>query len=195
MRKALAGAVLLLAAVPAAAGPPEGHLDLFYVPSAKLEADSPAFGRLVDEGDGFGVKGMAPLSENTVFTGEYQSVQYDRGTADNTQFRVGAGFIGERGGGLLLEYIDAKDLFDATGIGAHLRLGGPRFYGQVGYVSLNDDFEEVSGLEWSAGMALTGHDGSGIFVEVRRTALEGQETHDEIEVTDARVGARVAFGR
>lgn len=193
MRKSLAAAAFLLASGPAAADP-QGYLDVFYVPSAKVEERNPGFGLRTDDGEGFGVKGWSPMSRNMVFTGEYQSVSYDRGTPDNTQYRIGAGFIGDRGGGMLVEYISAQDYIEADGIGVHLRMGGPNLYAQVGYVSLNDNFEESHGLELASGLSFTNHRGTGIFVDIRHTQLKGQETKVEIETTDVRAGVRIGFG-
>ena len=192
MRKALAAA-LLLAAGPAAADPP-GYLDVYYLPSAELESTIPGIGRDKRSGDGFGVKGMAPLAETGVMTGEYQTVTYDEG-GDFDQIRIGAGVMGRRGGGALLEFIKMESGQSATdGFGVHLRFGGRQFYSQVGYLSLKDGFEDHTGYEFAIGIALTGRDRNGLFVDYRRTVLEGQENDIEDKLSDIRAGVRMGFG-
>ena len=193
MRKTLAAAAAALAwCGPAAAGTPDGYLDLFYVPSAKFEITDPGLGSGEDDGDGFGVKGMAPLSEFTVLTGEYQSIGYDAGF-DIDQMRIGAGFMGARGGGVMVEYLDITEGIEADGFGAHLRLGSDNFYAQLGYLMLDGGSEDVTGPEFAVGFAADFSPTAGLFVDARRSMIEGEDSNVEVETTDIRVGVRFTF--
>ena len=195
MRTQLAtAAALLLFGAPAAADAPQGHLDLYFVPSAKIELFTPGIGTGDDTGTGFGVKGMAPASDSLVFTGEYQAVGYDD-AGDLDQMRFGVGFMGPRGGGLLVEYISVEEFIEADGFGAHLRLGSDNGYAQVGYLRLEDDFEESTGLEFAGGFAAEISPALGAFFDLRYTALEGEDSNAEIETTDIRIGLRFTFQR
>ena len=187
----IAAAAILIGAGPAAAHPPQGYLDGYFVPSADLER-SPSLGS--DQGSGFGVKGMAPASDGLVLTGEYQAVDYD-GAGEFTQMRAGAGLIGPGGGGLMLEYIRLDDFIEADGFGIHLRLGADNAYGQVGYVAVDDDFEESNGLEFAGGFVAELGPSLGAFFDVRYTELEGQDSNARIEATDVRIGLRLMFQR
>ena len=195
MRKTLAAAAaLLLSGGPAMAETPQGHLDLYYVPSSKFDITVPGVGSGEDDGDGFGVKGMAPLSEFTVLTGEYQSIGYDAGF-DVDQMRIGAGFMGEGGGGVMVEYVDVDEGLEADGFGVHLRLGGGNFYGQVGYLMLDGGDEDVTGPEFALGFAADVSPNAGVFVDARRSMIEGEDSNVEVELTDIRAGVRFRFGR
>lgn len=192
-RQPLAALALLLAAAPAVAQP-EGYLDLYYVPSAKIEGTVPALGSGSDSGTGFGVKGTAPTSNGMILLGEYQAASYDGG-GDLNQFRFGFGFLGEGNAGGIVEYVALKEFVEADGLGLHVRFGGDRFYAQLGYLMLNDDFEEIAGPEFAFGLDFMGRGRSGLFVDVRHAALETQETSVELELTDIRAGVRYMFQR
>jgi hypothetical protein len=192
-RGALAAAVaLMVGGGPAAAEPPQGHLDVFYVPSARLE-QRPGGGN-DDSGTGFGVKGLSPASETLVFTGEYQAISYDF-AGDFNQLRAGVGVIGPRGGGVLVEYISLEEFIEADGFGVHLRGGSDNAYFQIGYVSLEDDFEAHTGLELASGFAGEISDSLGMFFDARYTSLEGEVSGFETATTDIRAGLRLTFGR
>lgn len=187
-----ASAVLLLSSNAAlAAGP---FLDLYYVPSAEIEVTFPGFGSGNDDGDGFGFKGMVP-ADTIAVTAEYQTVSYDDSGLDNDQLRLGIGLIGPTTSGVFIEYIDSSlDDASADGFGLHGRLAGPMFYGQVGYVALEDDFETISGIEFVIGAAFGGERGGvGGFVDLRKSMLEGEDSDVEYEFTDLRVGIRFRF--
>ncbi|MGH6960498.1 MAG: hypothetical protein ACREE7_08455 [Dongiaceae bacterium] len=190
----IAWSAVLLVSGPVAAATPRGYLDLYYIPSAKIEESAPGFGSADDTGSGFGVKGMAPASDVLVFTGEYQAVDYDGG-GNLDQMRVGAGVMGRRGGGLFVEYISMDDAVEADGLGLHLRFGDRTFYGQIGYVSLQDDFEDNNGLELAAGFSARLGGNLGAFFDVRHTALESEDSGIEVELTDFRAGLRFIFPR
>jgi hypothetical protein len=178
--KLLAAAVLLGGAGPALAGP-EGYLDLFYVPSAEIEIVVPGFGSGEDDGDGFGVRGQAPATDYLYFLGEYQ-------------VRMGLGFAGDGGGGAIVEYVSLEEGVEADGIGVHLRAGGAHFYTQIGYLMLSDDFEDITGPEFAVGLVFTGGGSdTGVFIDVRHAALEGEDSGVEVDLTDFRAGVRIGF--
>jgi len=187
-------AVLLLPIGAQAAGDTgAGYVDLYFIPSSKLELTVPGFGSGSDSGSGFGVKGMVPAAENVAITAEYQSTSYDD-DVDVDQLRFGVGFTGPTGSGLFIEYIDA-DLFGLAtdGFGLHARLASGAFYGQLGYLSIEDDFEKNTGIEFAVGAAFPFSDTMGGFVDLRRTAVQGEDSEIEIELTDIRAGLRVSF--
>lgn len=194
MRKTLAATAALLLSGGAMAEAPQGHLDLYYVPSSKFDLTVPGVGSGEDDGDGFGVKGMAPLSESTVLTGEYQSIGYDAGF-DVDQMRLGVGFMGAGGGGLMVEYVEVDEGLEADGLGVHLRLGGGNFYGQLGYLMLDGGDEDVTGPEFALGFAADVSPNAGVFVDARRSMVEGEDSNVEVEITDIRAGVRFRFGR
>lgn len=199
MRKQLVAAATLLAASGMAHAEAPGHFDLFFVPSAKFDVTIPGFGSLDDDGDGFGIKGQIPVGETMVLLGEYQGVTYDDTDIDVDQLRIGLGSFGESGGGFYAEYASIDlDGSEADGIGLHLRLSGApsdavTVYGQIGYLMLNDDSEDISGLEILFGGALNVSGNTGVFVEMRKSMLEGADSDVEFEFTDLRAGLRIGF--
>jgi hypothetical protein len=195
MRKQLAAAAALLTLSQAVhARDAEGFVDFYFIPDAKIEVTIPGFGSGDDSGDGFGFRGMVPAGGIAV-TGEYQSTGYDDSGIDFDQLRLGIGLVNETTSGLLVEYVDADlDGSNADGFAGHLRAAGRNLYAQVGYVMLEDDFEETSGVEFLVGVTLGGDRGplSG-FIDYRRTMLEGDESNVEYEFSDIRIGARLKF--
>lgn len=199
MRKRLVAAAAILLASGMAHAEAPGYIDLFFVPSAKLDVTIPGFGSFDDDGDGFGIKGQIPAGETLVLLGEYQGVTYDESDIDVDQFRIGLGSFGESGSGFYAEYgsIDL-DGSDADGLGLHARLSGAlsdvaTVYGQIGYLLLNDDTEDISGLEFLFGGALSISGNTGAFVEMRKSMLEGEDSNVEFEFTDLRAGLRIGF--
>lgn len=196
-RLAAAAAILMTSGAAQAQGP--GFVDLYVVPSAKLEVAIPGFGSGDDDGDGFGIRGLIPASESLAITGEYQSTSYDDSGIDMDQLRFGIGLTGPTTSGVYLEYISSTiDDADADGFGVHGRLSTPAsqpvgVYGQIGYVALEDDFETNSGIEFSVGLAFQVNDAMGIFVDLRKTSLEGEDSEIEIDFTDFRAGLRISI--
>lgn len=183
-----------------AAGAANGYLDLYFVPSAKLDLTIPGVGSGSDDGSGFGARLLAPLSgTSAAISGEYQSVGYDDSGIDFDQFRVGLGIIGESRSGVFVEFVSADlDGSKADGLAVQARLeggggGGASFYGQLGYAKLDDDAENLSGLEFTIGIALPINDQTGAFLDYRRSQLEGHDSGVEFEFTDLRAGIRINF--
>lgn len=194
MLKKFAGAsVLMLLSPGALAAADGGYLDVYYVPSAKIEVTIPGFGSGDDDGDGFGFKGLGRFG-TIGLTGELQSTSYDDSGIDNDQLRLGVGMVGPTTSGVFLEYVDIElDGSDADGFGVQGRLAGEHFYGQAGYISIEDDFETTAGIELLIGFAIGDPQGAGAFVDMRRSMLEGDESDVEYEFTDIRAGVRVRF--
>jgi len=191
MRNPLAAsAALALTAGAAFAEIPAGQVDLYYVPLANIQAGGS------DHGDGFGARAAVSVLEGVVVTGEYQANGYKDIDDDLTQYRVGAGLIGEGGLGLLAEYIVTDDAFESDGFGVHVRLAGELVYGQIGYVRLkNDDFDDdVGGYEFTVGALIPFADSFAAFADVRRTGVGHDNSPFELELTDVRAGVRFAFG-
>jgi hypothetical protein len=193
LRKFAGVSVFMLFSPGAFAAADGGYVDVFYVPSAKIEVTVPGFGSGDDDGDGFGFKGLATF-ETLGITGEFQSVSYDDSGIDNEQLRLGAGLVGPTTSGVFLEYVDIElDGASADGFGLQGRLAGEHFHMQAGYVSIKDDYETMAGVEFLVGFAIGDPQGYGAFVDLRRSMLEGEDSEVEYEFTDIRAGLRVRF--
>lgn len=198
----LVGAGLLAMAPMVGFAAAPGYVDLYYIPNSSVEVDAAiAFD---DDGDGFGAKVMAPVSEWGVLTGEYQTVKLDDTDIDVEQIRFGLGVLtgGAARMGVLAEYI-RLDLESSAGsespdgFGLHGRLEfdpspGFTLHGQIGYVRVEDQ-DEYEGLEMGVGIAANINEALGMFIDYRLTRLE--DTADvEYDFADVRVGVRVNFG-
>lgn len=188
-------AVLCLAAGTAFAEPGTVDVDLYYVPIAEVEATFPGVGTGGDHGNGFGVRAFAPVMDGLAVSGEYQSVSY-QDFDDLTQYRVGAGWVGESGSGLFAEYVVTDDALESDGYAVHARLSTGFVYGQVGYLWLDsDDLEDkAAGLEFTVGAVIPVSERFSGFVDVRKTALGHDRSEFEAEISDLRAGVRVTFG-
>jgi hypothetical protein len=201
-KKMTACAVLaLLPSVALAQSPARGagFVDVYFVPSANLDVTIPNVGSGDDDGDGFGVRGMGSVSDEVALTGEYQSTGYDDSGLDVDQLRFGVGLVGKTTSGVFIEYVD----FDfegekADGFGLQARLAGQSsaavgLYGQLGYVSIEDSSEKLSGLEFSVGASFRLNEQTALLADFRKTHLEGEDSKIEFEFTDVRVGVRLRF--
>lgn len=186
----VAFAALAVTAGAASAQMPAGHADLYYVPLAEIQAGGS------DSGDGFGVRAAVDVWEGVLVTGEYQAIGYKDIDDDLTQYRVGAGLMGEGGLGVLAEYIVTDDAFETDGFGLHLRLASEMVYGQLGYIRMQSDDadDDVGGYEFALGALIPVTDALGAFVDVRRTGIGHDDSPFELELTDVRAGVRFAFG-
>lgn len=198
MKKQLAAAAAMLVASGVAQAETPGHIDVFFVPSAKFDVTVPGFS-FDDDGDGFGLKGQIPVGESAALLAEYQGVTYDESDIDVDQLRLGIGSFGPSGSGAYIEYASIDlDGSEADGFGLHARLAGgasetATVYAQIGYLMLSDDTEDIEGLEIMFGGALTISGNTGAFVEWRKSALETSDSDVEFDFTDLRVGLRIAF--
>ncbi|MGI0012909.1 MAG: hypothetical protein ACREBU_05630, partial [Nitrososphaera sp.] len=176
-----------------AAGP-RAYLDhLYFIIQGEVEETVPGAGNGFETGAGIGIKGLVPVNQYLVFTGEAQAVEY-HGGGSLGQIRLGAGLLARRGG-VMVEYINTDDALEADGPAVHLRLGGRDLYAQVGYLFLDDRIETNTGLEYAAGFTAMIDRYLGAFFDVRHTALEGEDSGIKIELTDFRVGLRLVFPR
>lgn len=197
--RVLLSAVLCLPLAAWAQG--RGSLDVYLVPAGEVDVHVHGFGTLADEGLGFGIKGMALATPTLAITGELQWVDYDFAREAVLQWRVGAGYVGETGSGVFLEYIsegtEPLTGSDADGIGVQLRLAraveGMGLVAQVGYLVLEDDFEDLHALEVLLGASLRlGPNLTGFF-DVRRSEQNAVDSPFEAEFTDIRLGTRFEF--
>lgn len=197
--KGLLTAVLCLPL--AAWGQGHGSVDVYVVPAGELDLHVHGFGTLADEGLGFGIKGLAMVAPTFAITGELQRVDYDFARAAVLQWRVGAGYVDETGSGAFLEYISEDTEYvtgsDADGVGLQLRLAraaeGMGLVAQLGYLVMEDDFDDLRGVEVLLGAWLRlGRNVTGFF-DVRRSAQNGVDSEFEAEFTDIRLGTRFEF--
>ncbi|HEY0975386.1 MAG TPA: outer membrane beta-barrel protein [Solimonas sp.] len=205
MSKMLGAGLLALAPVVSHAGAP-GYFDLYFIPQANLEVTVPGFGSADEDGDGFGGKLMAPVSEMGVLSAEYQAAKLDDSDTEIKQLRFGLGVMtnGPARLGALAEYINMElevpgvGKSKPDGFGLHGRLEfdvAPGFvlHGQVGYVNLKEDGSTLEGLEINAGVGVAFTSAVGLFLDYRLSQLE-DETDVELDLSDLRVGFRVNFG-
>ena len=178
-----------------------GSIDVYVVPAGEVDVHVHGFGTLADEGLGFGIKGLAMAAPRLAITGEVQRVDYDFAREAVLQWRVGAGYVVETGSGAFLEYIseDTEPLTgsDAEGFGLQLRLAraveGMGLVAQVGYLVLEDDFEDLRALEVLLGASLRlGPNLTGFF-DVRRSEQNAVDSEFEAQFTDIRLGTRFEF--
>lgn len=195
-------AVLSLLLLPALAQAADvgGMADVFYVPSSKLAADVAADSGTDarDTGDGFGVKGDVRFGPAAVLA-EYQSTSYGDLDADLDQMRLGVGYLTGAGSGPILEYIKADiDTTDTDGFGLHYRISGDvggsvKLHGQLGYIMLDDDDEDLNGFEYALGVAWSFAPMVGAFLDYRVTDVEYENVDFRVAFSDVRVGARLSF--
>ena len=196
LARVIAALALLGSGGAAAEGP--GYVDLFFVPKSDIEF--PVFG-IEDDGNGFGIRGMAPVGGLLAVTGGYQGMSYDGG--DVADVRFGFGLAGETGSGIFLEYamLDV-DITKLDGFALRGRLASPSsnragFYGEVGWLQLGDDEfdEDWAGLEFTLGATFPLGRGNAMFVDVRQATVELEEDSDIelVDLTDFRAGVRLGF--
>lgn len=205
MNKMVGALLCAMVAAPATALAEEGRggfVDIYYIPSAELDVDIPGFGTISDDGDGFGIKTMIPVAEQAVLTGEYQSAGYDDSGIDISQLRLGVGIAAPSGSGAFVEYIsvDTEELTGSKtdGFGIHGRLarggnGEIGIYGQIGYLILEDDFEDIDGIELAIGASIPVSGNLGVFLDLRKSPQKGKDSDVEVELTDIRLGARFSY--
>lgn len=197
MKKAIlliAGLCLPLPSMAAGAS----YLDALYTFSANLESTDPVLGSEKFDGKGYGLRGVASLSDSLVLTGEYHSNTYDDIDGDLLQARAGFGLTGATPSGLYIEYI-RDDLFGdkANGYGVHARFESnetpSRIYAQFGYVNLNADSEHLKGFEYLVGLTFPILASASGFIDYRKSNLKGSDSDVELDLADLRAGVRLSF--
>ncbi len=193
---------LLLCLGPAAAYA-AGSVDVYYV-DTKLKAEVSGGGLSGSgsvDGDGYGVRAELPVTQNIALVGEYQKTSYDDTDGDLKQLRFGAGWFNETGSGLIVQYVKFDlDGSKADGPGVYGRLAGEltksvRAYGQLGYHFLDDDGEDLKGLEYGVGLLLGTPGGLGGFIDYRITNLDEDVNGIEgkTDFKDLRLGITIGF--
>lgn len=209
---------LLLTATPLVAFATPGYLDFYYSPTPELEFDDGS-DRLEFEGDGYGLRGAAPVADAVLLTAEYQKLNYDEASVaglgsgdvdiDDERWRLGIGLQApEQAGfqwGLYGEYLDVTlegggESFDADGFAVHVRgtlyaSAATSVYGQIGYVKLEDDEGgDADGPEYLVSGVFSLTPQLGVFVDYRLTDLEDDDG-GTIKSDELRTGLRLHFGR
>lgn len=192
------------AAADGPAGPRGGHqVDVFFIPSSEIDQQV-GLATNVERGDGFGGRGLFRFMQHFAASGEYQSQKFgDSDEIELTQQRLGLGFVGDNDDGsffgLFVEYdkFEFEDT-DVDGYSLHGRLSGNTndwlgFYGDLGYLRVEDDLVDFSGHELTLGVLFRIY-GFGVFADARRTDLEGKDGGGHLGLTDLRAGVRYEFG-
>ncbi len=178
------------------------YVDAYYVPTTALTLKAPGALGATERGDGMGGRGMFRVFKWLAVTGEYQQRQFDDVDDDLTETSAGIGFTAhtEAGdlGGIFFEY----DKFDSDGLeldgySAHARLSRQpnawfSFYGDLGFLMLQDDVEDHEGAEFTIGLTF-GTRMFRAFADWHFVDVEGQSSGTRSQLGDARVGARFTF--
>lgn len=204
MQKLLLPALLLgLAATNAAANQslPTSTLDIYMMPKSELDIEVSGMGSASDTGDGLGFKGEIGV-ENMFLSGEYQTTDYDLSgsTIEYLRLGLGAQSSGTLSFGGVFELVRFDlDGTSASGVGFHGRIGvrlaeRVQLKAQAGYVGVTDAAEvNYEGPEYSVGIAAMALPNLGIFADIRNSKLEDEFGIITMDISDVRVGARLAF--
>lgn len=192
-------AMLALFPVMATAAP-SGYLDLYFVPSAKIEVESGG-ATAEDSGDGIAFKTLMAFDQGFFFNGEYQKNKYDDTALEFEQFRAGLGLYAP-GQDLspfgLLEYIRTDTSVvggtqGESGYGAHVGIRGESgnmgVTLQAGYVDLGDQRGPEGLLEMD--YQFTPRVGAVVGYRVSQRRATGSEAL----LSDLRVGLSLYFGK
>lgn len=195
------------AAPPRPAVPPIG-IDAYYIPQTRVEVKDAFTGASDhDDGDGFGARLTVPIGPTGLrFNGEYQASSLKDSDLDVDQLRLGATWMtpGPVRIGAVGEYIKltldghsaGKSEPDGYGVHGRVEIDLPpmlSFYGQAGYVNL-DDNGTVDGFEYTIGGLVQLNRQFGVFADYRESDLE-DEDGNKFNLGDARVGVRFLFGQ
>jgi len=178
------------------------YVDAYYVPTTALTLKPPGALGATERGDGMGGRGMFRVFHWLAVTGEYQQRQFDDVDDDLAETSAGIGFTAHTDagdlGGIFFEY----DKFDSDGLeldgySAHARLsrqpnGWFSFYGDLGFLMLQDDVEDHEGAEFTIGLTF-GTRMFRAFADWHFVDLEGESSGTRSQFGDARVGARFTF--
>lgn len=173
-----------------------GYFDVFAIPYAFTEGKSPGQPDATDRGYGGGVRSIGVLTDWLGASFEYQVVSLDKTDGSLKQLRAGLGYIGSYGG-IFVEYTDFDTLgVKNDGIGIHARTSynasrDMNLYGDIGYLILSNDFQDVDGLEFTIGGDYRLTDQWVLFADFRYTQLKGDTNGAKISPADARIGVRI----
>lgn len=187
----------------AAASAASGSLQLGVIADSKLEDENYGFEA---DGDGFSVNAsVSPADTGLMFFVGYLGREYED-ILDVKQTRLGAGWSGvnDRLGfwaGINYEKL-ADNSSDANGLGFRGGLSlavAERLtvYGELGSYVLSGDGADVTGGEFSIGLAFEATTEVALFADVRAQALEFEydsgDPNDEFSIVDLRVGVGFFF--
>lgn len=180
---------------------PTSRLDIYMMPKSELDLEVSGFGSASDTGDGIGFKGEFGV-ENVFISGEYQTTDYDLSgsTIEYLRLGVGAQSSGTVSFGGVFELVRFDlDSTSASGVGLHGRIAvrlaeQVELKAQAGYVGVTDaDDVNFEGPEFSVGIALMALPNLGVFADIRKSQLEDEFGIVTMDISDVRVGARLAF--
>jgi len=184
--------------------PLTGHFfDAYSVPVSAYTVKPPGALGATTRGDGVGARGMFRAFRWLAVAAEYTTRTFDDTDQDLTETSAGFGITASNDNGdlaaLFLE-MDTLD-FETTeldGYSVHWRLirqpsdGGFNYQGDIGYVFLQDDAEDLEGIEFTLGVGY-GWGLFGLFAGWHYLDLEGQDSGARAQLSDARAGVRVSF--
>lgn len=184
---------LTLFALPAAAS--DGHLDVFYVPSAQIKGSGGS-----ESGTGYGAHVVLPIGSTFLAAAEYQRNSYD---AKLQQFRAGGGVQSSPDRARLMaygEYVRLKpdDSSAADGFGVHARVTYTvmeplNLFAEAGYVRLDGDGATFDGPEFLFGAAWSFTQQFGVFADYRISRFDANGDA-KIRFYDVRTGLRIYLG-
>ena len=178
------------------------YVDVYSIPvTAYTQKPAGALGS-TERGDGLGARAMYRVFKSLAVSADYATRTFDDTDQDLTESSAGLGATvhNDNGdlAGLFVEY--DKIEFEATeldGYSVHWRLvrqpsSGFNLNGDIGYAFLQDDVEDLEGVEFTLGVGyswgLIGVFGGWHFLD-----LEGQDSGNRSQLSDARAGVRLAF--
>lgn len=178
------------------------YVEAFYVPTTSLTLKAPGALGTTERGDGMGGRGMYRVFKWLAVTGEYQWRRFEDIDEELTETSVGLGATVHNAsndfGGIFVEYdkLDS-DIAELDGYSLHARLMRQpsdwfSFYGDIGYLMLEDDAEDHHGTEFTIGLGF-GSSTVKLFADWHFIDLEGKDSGTRTQVGDARVGARLSF--
>lgn len=178
------------------------YVDAFYVPTTALTQKVPGALGSTERGDGMGGRGMYRVFKWLAVTGEYGWRRLEDIDDELTETSAGVGVTAQNGsgdiGGIFVEYdkLDA-DIVELDGYSVHARLMRQptewfSFYGDIGYLMLEDDAEDHHGTEFTIGLGF-GTSTVKLFADWHFIDLEGKDSGMRTQLGDARVGARLSF--
>lgn len=176
-----------------------GYVDLFAIPYSFTEGQDVTGADAEDDGYGLGARSIALVTDWLAISAEYQTVELDATDDNISQLRAGLGYIGAYGG-IFVEYTDFDTLgISNDGIGIHARTSynasrDMNFYGDIGYLMLSNDFQDVEGLEATLGLDFRLTESWVVFADIRYTHLKGDTDDAKIAPLDTRVGIRIPLG-
>lgn len=193
----------LVSPMSAVGNPTAGAIDFVYVPKSEFELNIPGTGSGDDDGDGFGVKGWAKVSDAVFVHGEYQSTETDEFSIEIDQVRAGVGGMAEISEAVtaygVLEYTDFElsvpgaGSADDDGFAVHgglLASVTPQFglEASFGLIKLGD----VDGNEIRLGARYRFSPEFSGFADYRATSLE-EDDGTEFDISDFRLGVGFHF--